>query len=1005
MKPSAIFQILFLLSGIAGLIHESLWARYLGLLLGHAAYGQVLTLVVYMGGIGVGSHLAARMLARSKNPLRTYVFVELGIALCGAIFHPVFLTLRDGLLDSGILAGRSMAFSTVAAVLTGSLATMPPAILLGMTFPLAAGGLMRLARDGGMDSIARLYFGNSLGASFGAILASYFLIPNLGTHGSLWFAAAMNLLAALGAAWVVRDLARPVKAVEEGGDPDSELGADTENPRDRDQAFRSTEGDAPPSKSSAVETTDSVRTSEDFATISVHLGEGRAEDPMPPADGLTRVVLAVALATGLSSFLYEIGWIRFLALLVGSSTHAFDLMIGAFVFGLALGARFIHRHPPKKPLFALLVAQAAMAASAIVPILLYAPFFLASNGLNKILMRTVEAWPFHACVQFLFAAAVMLPAAFFAGMTLPLATRFLCERHGDETFTGRVYAWNTFGAILGAASGSLLFMPLVGLTRLVALGATIDLALAIVLVPWITNRRWIAQLAIATATILVISGWLLEPDDHLLVAGAYRSNRVMMPTTIIHRMDGRTATVSIQEIGTQVSVRTNGKPDASLDRAQPARARLSDELTQNLAAWYARIYVHRPWEGTLIGLGSGMTAHRMLGDPRLTHLDGIEIEKAMWLQSKWFHPFNRRIHEDPRFEMHFLDARIFFATREKPYDVIVSEPSNPWVAGVSSLFTREFYREVKTHLAHDGVFVQWLHTYEFEDGLLLSIMAALSHEFPYMHLHFAPTTQDMVIVASQVPLVADDMNLANPEDSLELRRFRMRREDVSTGTLLWTESTIRRLVAGREENSEFLPIVDGQAERAFYAKHHSLIVPRTYGAALFPQELLEGAPFKARKHALLDLRARLSTDTAAVRPLQEWLECRRPIDSADMQMVLTGWLPTCAPAWTWSLGGRYGQLADDIYHELEQSGLDSPEANLFRFQYLVGRGDSTGFHAAREKALLGLPLLVNSDQLRDLAIASKAVGDKRMAYRIIHQFIPPRDSQFTHAEQNFLDSL
>lgn len=992
-KPALVFQVLFFLSGVAGLVHESLWARYLGLLLGHAAYGQVLTLVVYMGGIGLGSHLAARLLARLRDPLRTYVHVEVGIAVFGLIFHPLFLLLRDTLLDSGILAGRSMGFSTVVAVLTGSVATLPPAILLGMTFPLAAGGLMRLARDGGKDSIARLYFGNSLGAACGAIAASYVLIPQLGTHESLRFAAVMNLLAALGAWLVVRALARPAVAIPADGE---DIGPEATQEADREDRVSTSRFQAP-EEAGVGSSPGNVPTDAPAGSI--------ATDSVKPPDRLTWIVLGVALGTGLSSFLYEIGWIRYLALLIGSSTHAFDLMIGAFVFGLALGALYIHRHPPRRPLVALLVAQAAMAGCALVPVLAYAPFFRTSNQLNQILVRSLEAWPFHAFSQFVFAAAVMLPAAFFAGMTLPLATRFLCERHRDETYTGQVYAWNTFGAILGAASGSLLFMPMLGFTRLVALGATIDLLLALVLLTWVTGRRWLVFPSIGIAAALVVAGWALAPDNHLVVAGAYRGNRVMLPSTKIHRMDGRTATVSIQEIGTLVSVRTNGKPDASLDRAQPARARLSDELTQNLAAWVARVYVHRPWEGALIGLGSGMTAHRLLGDPRATHLDGIEIEKAMWDQSVWFRPFNRRIHEDPRFAMHFLDARIFFATREKPYDVIVSEPSNPWVAGVSSLFTREFYREVKRHLATDGVFVQWLHTYEFEDGLLLSIMAALSAEFPNLRLHFVPTTQDMVIVASAGTLRADDANLANREDSLELSRFRMRREDVTQGSLLWTEKTILRLVQGREQNSEFRPVVDGRAEQAFYAKHNSRIVPRTHGGVLYPQELLEGPAFTVRKAAIADLRTRLSADSDAVVPLSQWLECRRPLSRADLQMALSGWLPASAPAYTWSLPGRFGSLADALHEEVLSSGLSTPEANLFRFQYLLSRGDSDAFHDARLEALETLPKTVKPDQLRDLALASLAVGDRRSAHRILHEFLPPRDTHFTRTERNFLEGL
>jgi len=395
----------------------------------------------------------------------------------------------------------------------------------------------------------------------------------------------------------------------------------------------------------------------------------------------------------------------------------------------------------------------------------------------------------------------------------------------------------------------------------------------------------------------------------------------------------------------------------------------------------------------------------MLGDPRLSHLDAIEIEKAMWQQSVWFRPFNRRIHEDKRIAMHFLDARIFFATREKPYDVIVSEPSNPWVAGVSSLFTREFYREVRSHLAPDGVFVQWLHTYEFEDALLLSIMAALAAEFPHLRLHYVPGTQDMVIVASPSTLRASSDNLANSEDSLELRRFRMVRGDVTTSTLLWTEKTIRRLVEGREQNSEFMPVVDGRAEKAFYAKRNSRIVPRTYGDVLFPQELVEGPDFVARKQAIQDLRERVVADSNTARPLAEWMECRSPLSEDDIQMVLSGWLPASTPAWTWSLGGVYGRVSDRLFDEVERSGIATPEANLFRFQYMVAHGDSAGFHEARLRALETLPRNVTPHQLRDLAIASKAVGDKRSAWRIVHEFLPRRDSLLTRAEQSFLDGM
>jgi len=955
------FQLLFFLSGIAGLIHESLWARYLGLLLGHAAYGQVLTLVVYMGGIGIGSAVAARWLRHLRDPLKAYVWVETGIGLGGLLFHAVFLFLRDGLLDSGLLAGRSLEMSTVIAVVTGMLATVPWAILLGMTFPLAAGGLIRVAGDDGEDSIARLYFGNSLGAACGAVLASYLLVPTLGTRGSLWVAGAINLTIALLAWWSHR-----TASAASGGVP--------------------------------------------------HRPEGSAR--ASKVDTYTRVLLFLSLGTGLSSFLYEIGWIRLLALLLGSSAHAFDLMISAFVTGLALGALYIHKRAPRQPLRALILAQVAMAACAVVPLLLHAGLFQASFLVNRILMRTVEAWPFHAVVQYLFSAVTMIPAAFFAGMTLPLGTRLLCARHREERWTGHVYAWNTLGAILGAVLGSLFLMPLVGFFHVVAIGAVIDIALAVALwVLWMReptdaadlrepSRRFPRAVAasVALAAVLVGACWFMTPVDRLLVAGAYRGPRKIAETTRIHRIDGRTATISVHEIGSLVSVRTNGKPDASLDRAQPLQARMSDELTQDFAAWVARAYLHKPWNGALIGLGSGMTSHRMLGDPRGRHLDAIEIEHAMWEQAKWFRPFNRRTYEDPRHTMHFLDARIFFSTRTVPYDVIVSEPSNPWVAGVSSLFTTEFYREVRAHLAPDGVFVQWVHTYEFEDEMLLSILAALRTQFPHLRLHFIPTTQDMVIAASARDLTADDANFRNREDSMELSRFKMVPRDISQGTLLWKEATVDRLIEGVVPNSEFLPVVDGRAEKAFYAKKHSHLVPRTLGGIWFPQELIPGEDFGSRKRAVLDLRARQVADSGQTRLLLDWLECRYPLDSLRFHSALTGWLPATAPAWTWAFQ-PWGQAGEAMLASSRLLRASGPATALLRFQAYSNWGPQDSLEVARKELLRQWPAQMNNGDMRDLFLSSIASGDRTSARFVLEKQWARVDTDFTVIEYRFYQGL
>jgi spermidine synthase len=496
----------------------------------------------------------------------------------------------------------------------------------------------------------------------------------------------------------------------------------------------------------------------------------------------------------------------------------------------------------------------------------------------------------------------------------------------------------------------------------------------------------------------------MTPVDRLLVAGAYRGPRKIAETTKIRRLDGRTATISVHEVGSLVSVRTNGKPDASLDRDQPQHARMSDELTQNFAAWVARAYLKKPWNGALIGLGSGMTSHRLLGDPRARHLDAIEIEKAMWIQAAAFRPFNRRAYEDPRHAMHFLDARIFFSTRTEPYDVIVSEPSNPWVAGVSSLFTTEFYREIRAHLTRDGVFVQWVHTYEFEDEMLLSILAALRTQFPHLRLHFIPTTQDMVIVASGRALEASDDNFQNPEDVAELSRFRMVPRDIPQGTLLWTEATVDRLLAGVVPNSEFLPVVDGRAEKAFYSKKHSHLVPRTLGGVWFPQELIPGEDFQARKAAVLDLRARQIADSSQVRLLLDWLEYRSPLNEARLQQILSGWAPATAPAWTWGLDPWRG-VAESLMSSARGLGANTPSTALLRFQAFSNFGPEDSLDAARRDLIRKWPRHMNANDMRDLFLASIALGDQNSARFILEKQWGRVDTAITGIEYRFYEGL
>jgi spermidine synthase len=173
----------------------------------------------------------------------------------------------------------------------------------------------------------------------------------------------------------------------------------------------------------------------------------------------------------------------------------------------------------------------------------------------------------------------------------------------------------------------------------------------------------------------------------------------------------------------------------------------------------------------LIGFGSGVTAHTVLGSPNLERLDTVEIEPEMVRGSRYFMPVNYRAYQDPRSHIFFDDAKAYFAGAGLKYDFIISEPTNPWVSGVSSLFTVEFYQEVKRYLKPGGLLAQWIQGYELSDALLISVLVALDHEFEdYLIVRIG--SRDWVILSSpdgEIPPLSDvPFSWVGAKESFEL---------------------------------------------------------------------------------------------------------------------------------------------------------------------------------------------------------------------------------------------
>src|SRR4051812_17058978 len=678
------FYVLFTASGFAGLIYESIWTQYLRLFLGHAAYAQSLVLAVFMGGMALGAGWCARRSERLKNPLVAYAVAEALVGLAALGFHPLFAGATDWAFERLLPALGGEWLSLGAKLALACLLILPQSVLLGMTFPLMSAGLARAAPSALGNSLAMLYFTNSIGGAAGVLASGFFLVDALGLPGTLQVAGVLNL----GIAATVGVLARGVREVP------------------------------------------------------------LAAAARGSAAGL---LLAVAFFTGAASFFYEIGWIRMLSLVLGASTHSFELMLATFIGGLALGGLAVRgRIDGAEPLRLLAGVQVAMGLAALATLPVYDASFSLMEALMQGLARSENGYRLFNLSGAAIAALVMLPATFCAGMTLPLLTAALARGGGGERAIGRVYAANTFGAIAGVIVAVHVGLPALGLKGTLAAGAAIDMALGLVLL-----RHGGARLAWPAALCAVALGAVsfgFELDANKMTSGVFRHGELASSreAQVLFNRDGKTATVHLVKYSDATSLRTNGKSDGSINLDLQGE-RGSDEITMVLTAAVPLALKPEAKSAAVIGIGTGLTTHTLLQSLEIEHVDTVEIEPAMAEASRGFMPRNSGAFADPRGTIVIDDAKTFFAAGRRRYDLIISEPSNPWVSGVSGLFTREFYHRVRRHLAPGGLLVQWFQLYEIDPSLVATVLGAVGAEFPHYAV-FAASDNDLLIVAGEGPM-------------------------------------------------------------------------------------------------------------------------------------------------------------------------------------------------------------------------------------------------------------
>jgi len=771
---------LFLLSGVSGLIYESIWSRYIRLFVGSAATAQILVLGLFMGGMSGGAFLAGRYVSRIRTPILAYALIEGVIGLYALAFPHLYAFATAQCYEVLFPALGGGAAVAIAKWMVAGLLIGPPCILLGTTFPLMSVGILRRdpARSG--EVLSLLYFTNSLGAASGALLSGFVLVAWVGLPGTLMVAAAANLLIMVVA-----------------------IGYRTPAPPIRERN---------PSNASGAE--------------------------MP----VVGIFLAVALGTGLSSFMYEIAWIRLLSMILGSATHSFEVMLSAFILGLALGGLWVRRRMDrwKRPEVILGIIQLIMGLAAVATLPAYVLAVDAIHALlHEVQVHTETMWVQFNVLRYALCLLIMLPATFCAGMTLPLLTHVMLRRGQSEKVVGQVYGLNTLGALSGAVLAGLVLMPVVQLKGVIVIAAVVDMGLGLYLLRSAivdgTAAAGTGRLlrSAAVGTVLTVSfGLLFRLDPMVLASSVFRNGRKRLQDGyhVLSYVDGRTATVTVvrnEGLPSYHAIYTNGKPDASVylehwpEERDPSLGPqiAGDEPTQLLMGLVPLMYRPEAKRVAVIGFGSGVTAHTILGSDTLEQLATVEIEPEMVEGARAFYGVNQRVYDDPRSEVHFDDAKAYFATQREGFDIIASEPTNPWVSGVASLFSVEFYRRTKRHLNEGGLLVQWIQGYELSDALMMTVLAALDREFDdYVVVRIG--VRDWAIVASphgpvgmmspevlSWPGMAESFSLLGVHDVGQLDAL-----------VVATKQLLHPFVSQREPNRDVMPLLDVGAEKARFMR-------------------------------------------------------------------------------------------------------------------------------------------------------------------------------------------
>lgn len=782
----SVIALLFILSGATGLIYQIVWFKYLSLFLGNTTYAQTIVLATFMGGLAIGAALWGRRADAIKNPVKLYALLEIGIAFYCILFPWINAFVREMFFSVVHSADLTIGGTPLLAVKlsVSVLLLLIPTVMMGGTLPVLVKGITANIRESGR-SVAVLYFLNSFGAIIGSLMGGFFLIRLLGLEITIISMAVLNLLIGIAALLLSRNKVGSI--VENSADSEKEK----EKEKEKEIVFSDTQ---------------------------------------------IRIAVLVAGISGLSSMIYEVIWVRMLTPVFGSSTYSFSLMLIAFISGITLGSAIVSKRiESMKNTFGFLAfCQFGVVLAMLLTLPLYSRIPYTFWKLSTILDRSDATYPLYLTLQLLVCFLIMFIPTIFLGMTLPAASRIASrsvERLGKTV--GTVFSVNTIGTVIGSLAAGLLLIPTIGIQRSVEAALFINFIAGVIVLSADTITKGTRKVIVIFLVITFGAGYANfagEWSRLMFFSGVFRmlvNDEIQPPKNFaefvfrtdqkrdLYYKEGTTATVGVVEANASGKVQNvlivNGKSDASS---------VGDLPTQVLLA-HLPMVLHpdpQPDSALIIGYGSGVTAGSLLTYD-LKSVDCVEISPEVMEASKYFEHVNGRPLSDPRFTLTMEDANAFLRLTKNRYDIIISEPSNPWIAGIGNLYSEDFFKTCKEKLSDDGLMVQWFHLYEIDDEIFKLVLRTFRTQFPHVTVWHS-LKNDVMLIGSKNPLTLSMETLRSKiaEEKVQKDLARVGLDHIPSLLSLQSMSPLRvKDYAGYGAvNTEDEPYLEYNAPRAFF---------------------------------------------------------------------------------------------------------------------------------------------------------------------------------------------